>query len=67
MANIFLLETLSGYPRSLHYTLLPSLERLPPKAEEFFLPMRQTIPARRQPGILKCGGYNNNKKILLLF
>ena len=40
MVDIFLLETLSGYLRSLHYSLLPSLERLPPKAEEFFLPMR---------------------------
>ena len=40
----------------------PSLERLPPKAEEFFLSMRQTIPAGCQLDILKPQTCNFNKK-----
>ena len=33
-----------------------SLERLPPKAEEFFLPMRQTIPRRTPTRYFKASG-----------
>ena len=34
------------FPPTSVFIETPSLERLPPKAEEFFLPMRQTIPRR---------------------
>ena len=34
----------------------PSLERLPPKAEEFFLPMRKNIPRRTPTRYIKVLG-----------